>query len=78
MYLPGVTGQRREDADKEAAKNYALLIADTVLVRERGATPEVLTLACPKAWAEVAYYLKVRGSSTPTKLSALPVVVALQ
>jgi hypothetical protein len=55
----GVAGLRREDAETEEAKTYALLLADTVLVKEGGAPPELLTSACPKAWTEVAYYLKV-------------------
>lgn len=55
----GVQGLRREDAETEAAKTYALQLADTVLVKEGGASPELLTAACPKAWSEVAYYLKV-------------------
>lgn len=55
----GLAGLSRKDAETEAAKTYALQLADTVLVREGGAPPELLTAACPKAWSEVAYYLKV-------------------
>lgn len=40
-------------------RSYALLVADTVVVKEGGAAPEVLTAACNKAWSDVAYFFKV-------------------
>lgn len=39
-------------------RSYALLVADTVVVMPGGATPEVLTAACNKAWSDVAYFFK--------------------
>lgn len=38
---------------------YALMVADTVLVKESGNAPEVLTSIASKAWSDVAYFLKV-------------------
>ncbi|KAL3130646.1 hypothetical protein ABBQ38_008037 [Trebouxia sp. C0009 RCD-2024] len=37
---------------------YALMVADTVLVKESGNAPEVLTSIASKAWSDVAYFLK--------------------
>ena len=56
----------REDADKNMAKTYALLIADTVMVPVEGESlPEKekdrnLTVSgCPKGWTDAAYFFKV-------------------
>lgn len=53
----GVSGLRREDADTEEAKAYALLMADTVLVTPDA--PELLTTAAPRSWKDNAYFFKV-------------------
>lgn len=37
---------------------YALLVADTIVVKPGGAPPEVLTAACTKGWSDVAYFFK--------------------
>lgn len=39
-------------------RTYALLVADTVVVKEQGA-PDNLTATCNKAWSDVAYFFKV-------------------
>ena len=36
-----------------------MMVADTVLVKEAGTSPEVLTSVANKAWSDVAYFLKV-------------------
>lgn len=43
-------------------RTYALLVADTVVVKEQG-SPENLTAACNKAWSDVAYFFKVSALS---------------
>ncbi len=43
-------------------RSYALLVADTIVVRPGGAAPEVLTAACNKAWTDVAYFFKVHSA----------------
>ena len=48
---------RREDADTEEAKAYALLMADTVLVTPDA--PELLTTAAPRSWKDNAYFFKM-------------------
>ncbi len=53
----GVSGLRREDADTEEAKTYALLMADTVLVTAD--VPELLTTAAARSWKDNAYFFKV-------------------
>ena len=52
----GITGLEREDAKDEAGRAYALLIADTVVVKPGGAAPEVVTTSASKDWNEVAYF----------------------
>ena len=37
-----------------------MMVADTVLVKEAGTSPEVLTSIANKAWSDVAYFLKVQ------------------
>ncbi|KAI3435579.1 hypothetical protein D9Q98_001644 [Chlorella vulgaris] len=54
----GVSGLTREDADSEAGKRYAMLVADTVVCRGGGEAPDVATALAPREWKEVAYYLK--------------------
>ena len=56
----GVSGLQRSDAENEAGKSYAMLVADTVVVKA-GGPPDVATALAPKDWKEVAYFLKVRG-----------------
>lgn len=61
----GVSDLDREDADKGAARKYALQVADTVVVPpEAQSSPEKetefhLTHSCPKNWTDVAYFFKV-------------------
>lgn len=55
--IPGVSGLEVKIGGKP--RSYALLVADTVVVKPGGATPEVLTAACNKAWSDVAYFFKV-------------------
>lgn len=50
---------------------YALMVADTVLVKESGNAPEVLTSIASKAWSDVAYFLKVH-SCTASILDIAP------
>jgi len=54
-----VSGLQRDDADSEAGKTYAMLIADTVVVKAGGGPPDLATALAPKDWKDVAYYLKV-------------------
>ncbi len=56
-FVAGVSGLRREDADTEEAKSYAMLMADTVLVT--AGAPELLTTAAPRTWKDNAYFFKV-------------------
>lgn len=42
------------------------MVADTVLVKEAGTAPEVLTSIANKAWSDVAYFLKVQPCSRTT------------
>lgn len=49
-----------ESADDEAGKQYAILLSDTVTISTGSKAAEVLTVGVPKAWKDVAYYLKVR------------------
>ena len=53
----GVSGLETKNAGK--TQTYALLVADTVVVKAGGAAPEVLTAACTKGWSDVAYFFKV-------------------
>lgn len=55
----GVSGLTRDDAESEQGKSYAILIADTVVVKVGGAPPDVATALAPGDWKDVAYYLKV-------------------
>jgi hypothetical protein len=55
----GVSGLVREDADSEGGRNYAMLLADTVVCKEAGAPPDVATTLAHRDWKEVAYFLKV-------------------
>ena len=55
-----MSGLQREDADSEAGKSYAMLVADTVVVKPGGAPPDVATALAPRDWKDVAYYLKVQ------------------
>ena len=81
----GVGDLHREDADKDMAKTYALLIADTVMVPVEGESlPEkekdrnLTVSACPKGWTDAAYFFKV---STPpshsTATECLPPLATL-
>ena len=55
-----MSGLQRDDADSEQGKTYAMLIADTVVVKAGGGPPDVATALAPRDWKDVAYYLKVR------------------
>ena len=52
----GGSGLQREDAEGDG-KIYALLLADTVVVKAGGGPPDVATALAPKDWKEVAYHL---------------------
>lgn len=60
-----MTGLQRPDAEKDMASEYALLVADTVMVPQEGELApgkekeRVLTFSCPKQWTDVAYFFKV-------------------
>ena len=54
--IAGVSGLQREDAEGDG-KIYALLLADTVVVKAGGGPPDVATALAPKDWKEVAYNL---------------------
>lgn len=58
--VTGVAGLTRPDAATEAAKTYALAMADTVLVPEDGAGGELLTSVAPRTWTDNAYFFNVR------------------
>lgn len=66
----GLENLEAKDAKDPKNKNYALFIADTVLVTESG-TAEVLTHRAPKTWKDVSYYLNDEDaedkSSKPSK-----------
>ena len=47
------------------------MVADTVLVKEAGTAPEVLTSIANKAWSDVAYFLKVQSCHEALKLHQL-------
>jgi nucleosome binding factor SPN SPT16 subunit len=57
-----VSDLRREDAEDEAGKKYAIIIADTVVVKPDGPA-EVVTAASAKDWDNVAYQLGEVGPS---------------
>lgn len=59
-----MSGLQRDDAESEAGKSYAMLLADTVVVKA-GGPPDVATVMAPKDWKEVAYFLKVGGCAAP-------------
>lgn len=52
----------RQDAENEAGRSYAMLVADTVVAKGGGAPPDVATALAPRDWKDVAYFLKVGGS----------------
>lgn len=54
-----MAGLTRLDAATEAAKTYALQMADTVLVPAGGAG-ELLTGGAPRTWTDNAYFFNVR------------------
>lgn len=56
---PAATGLRQPapDGEEGAEQTYAILLADTVVVRGGGQSPEVATIAASKDWEEVAYFL---------------------
>ena len=56
----GVTGLTRADAATEAAKTYAIALADTVLVTEGGSGAELLTANAARTWKDNAYFFNVR------------------
>ena len=56
----GVTGLTRADAATEAAKTYAIALADTVLVPDGGAGAELLTANAARTWTDNAYFFNVR------------------
>ena len=59
LMLTGVSGLEVQVSGK--TRSYALMVADTVLVKEAGTAPEVLTSIANKAWSDVAYFLKVQS-----------------
>ncbi|GAB4820394.1 hypothetical protein N2152v2_007440 [Parachlorella kessleri] len=54
----GVSDLTRDDPDDEPGRRYAMLVADTVIIKAGGGAPDYATAAAPKDWKEVAYYLK--------------------
>jgi hypothetical protein len=52
----------RADAATEAAKTYAIALADTVLVPDGGAGGELLTANAARTWTDNAYFFNVRLS----------------
>ena len=65
----GVSGVEVQVSGK--TRSYALMVADTVLVKEAGTAPEVLTSIANKAWSDVAYFLKVQSCHEALKLHQL-------
>ena len=65
----GVSGLETKNGGK--TQSYALLVADTVVVKAGGAAPEILTNACTKGWSDVAYFFKVGLIDFPCCLVAL-------
>ena len=59
--VAGVTGLEREPSGEGRATQYALLVADTVVVAPGGAPPEVATALASKGWTDAAYYFKARA-----------------
>lgn len=57
----GVSGLTRQDAADAAGRSYALLLADTAVVKPGGAPPDVATALAPKDWKDVAYFVKEGG-----------------
>ena len=55
-----MTGLEREPSGEGRATQYALLVADTVVVAPGGAPPEVATALANKGWTDAAYYFKAR------------------
>lgn len=58
-----------EEGADDSKKNYAMLLADTVVTKADGAAPENATAAAPKNWKDVAYYLNVSRFSLPLRLA---------
>ena len=50
----------RPDAATEAAKSYAIAMADTVLVPEGDSGGELLTGVAARTWTDNAYFVDVR------------------
>lgn len=59
LVCTGVSGLEVQVSGK--TRSYALMVADTVLVKQAGEAPEVLTNTASKAWSDVAYFLKVQS-----------------
>lgn len=57
-----MSGLTRQDAADAAGRTYALLLADTVVVKPGGAPADVATALAPKDWKDVAYFVKVGRS----------------
>lgn len=57
----GVAGLQRPANGKSNPPSYGMWLADTVLIKPDGAAPEILTVAAPKAWDDVAYFFKDEG-----------------
>lgn len=55
-----MTGLTRADAATQAAKAYAIALADTVLVTEGGSGAELLTANAARTWTDNAYFFNVR------------------
>lgn len=59
LLFTGIADLERADANTEEGKKYAIFLADTVVVTPGGSPPDVATLATPKEWKEIAYFLNV-------------------
>ena len=68
LVCTGVSGLEVQVSGK--TRSYALMVADTVLVKEAGTAPEVLTSIANKAWSDVAYFLKVPSCCGNTRAAS--------
>lgn len=66
----GVQKLTNPEAKDSKSREYALQIADTVLVKSNGVAPEVLTSQCPKDWDKVSYTLKDDGEEEDEEVVA--------
>lgn len=64
LCMTGVAGLTRPDAATEAAKSYAIAMADTVLVPEGDTGGELLTGVAPRGWSDNAFEVAVSASNS--------------